>query len=196
MKNINKITSKNIPNIDSINGVTANQLFEYISELILPMKRQYQFIQTLDEHQIQTAVNNAVIKIINKMTEGIVDKYNFNLFKDYCYISFSNELKAISKSLKYNQNQFNNSFISIDIKVDNNYTLEETYADDDTSIENKLIKEELFNKMTKAIAMLTPNDKQLVTNALSKNRNLLNGMIAGGEYGKYWYKIVNKIKKI
>lgn len=70
----------------------------------------------LEHHQKQTSINNALLNLINKMNEGLVDADDYEVYKHYMFITLRNAINrhfAYQKTLKGTQERI----FAIDIEA-------------------------------------------------------------------------------
>jgi DNA-directed RNA polymerase specialized sigma24 family protein len=102
-----KRDKKSIDNI-STEGVTAQQLLIQCRYLQTTIPQSFH----LSKEQISDAINDTIIKILEKMEQGVVNKYDYQEFKNYLYISLKNHL--LQEYIKANR-QKNKPAFDIDI---------------------------------------------------------------------------------
>jgi hypothetical protein len=148
-----------ITQICQVRGVTVSQLLEQAEYLIRTIPASY----TLDQHQKQTAINDAVIYVWNKMEAGEVNKYVYNQFKDYLFVSLKNQV--IKESEKDKQKRYQpvvNSIDADDLK-DTHY---EPYI---TNVQDQIDTHTQMAILAKYINQLSDKDRKAIQTFLVTN---------------------------
>ncbi len=89
-----------IKDIDPVLGVTPKQLHEHCSAIVRTIPASLY----LDDEEVQTAVNDAVINLVKKMDAGILDKFNYMDFRSYMFRTLTNMVYAHNNKKKYKRN--------------------------------------------------------------------------------------------
>jgi hypothetical protein len=119
---------KVIKNICPVNGVTAEQLIKQMKFLYPTIKIH----STLSYDEIIFAIHDATIKILDKMNDGKVNKYDYQQFKNYLYITLKNTLtQRYVKTLRQKNRPHNTIELESDYMIgtteqDDNYTHNDT----------------------------------------------------------------------
>lgn len=166
-----------IKNIDPINGVTLIQLWNQLKYLAIKTPQSYM----LSDVEISDAVTDVSMKVFNKMQSGNVDKFVYETFKNYLFISLKNELQHIINK-RYNVSSGVTYTIELndELKVPN-------FDENDSDILNE--KMEIFKL---AILKLSPADQQLVQQYFDKG-NFYQVMRENNLHKSYTAKIKKEI---
>ena len=117
---------KVIKNICPVNGVTAEQLIKQMKFLYPTIKIH----STLSYDEIVYAIHDATIKILDKMNEGKVNKFDYQQFKNYLYITLKNTLTQRYVKTQRQKNRPHNT-----IELESDY-MAGTTDDDDNYVKN------------------------------------------------------------
>ncbi|RZK12898.1 MAG: sigma-70 family RNA polymerase sigma factor [Flavobacterium sp.] len=156
----NNPAKKTIINIDPINGVTPNQLFDQCQYLVKTLKESYQ----LNEEEIQESINDTVIAIYKMMESGKVPKFSYEDFKGYLFISLKRQLIHRHNQRKGVRNLFHSKHAELQPTFEDAFIDESNYFETNEAYQTSLTKEELISK---AISSLSEQDKLLIEDSLS-----------------------------
>jgi hypothetical protein len=148
-----------ITQICQVRGVTVSQLLSQAEYLIRTIPASYQ----LDDHQKQTAINDAVIYIWNKMEAGEVNKYDYNQFKDYLFVTLKNQL--IKEGEKDKQKRYQPVVRSID-SDDLKDTHYEPYT---TNVQDQIDTHTQMAILAKYINQLSDKDRKAIQTFIATN---------------------------
>jgi hypothetical protein len=150
---------KEINQICPYRGVTVSQLLDQAEYLIRTIPASYQ----LDDHQKQTAINDAVMYVWNKMEANEVDKYDYPKFKDYLFVSLKNQL--IKEGEKDKQKRYQPVINSID-----SHDLKDTHYEPYTTNEQDQIDTRTqMAILAKYINQLSDKDRKAIQTFLATN---------------------------
>jgi RNA polymerase sigma factor (sigma-70 family) len=96
-----------IENINQETGVNISQLHEQCHYLITTIPN----IWMMHEHDINDAINDAILSIWDKMQQGHVNKTDYQQFKDYLYITLKNNVYKIWDKKQQRRNLLENGTI-------------------------------------------------------------------------------------
>jgi hypothetical protein len=120
---------KVIKNINQETGVTAEQLIKQM-KFLYPMIKIH---SALPYDEIIFAIHDATIRILDKMNEGKVNKYDYQQFKNYLFITLKN---VLTQRYVKTQRQKNRPHNTIELEPD--YMIGTT-DDDDNYVKNDTI---------------------------------------------------------
>jgi hypothetical protein len=146
-------------------GVTIQQLIKQSKYLQTTMPVSF----SLTEEEITDCITDTVIKVHNKMVENKVDKYDYEEFKNYLYISLKNSFTQKTRTNTRKKMVFE----SIDDYVDMDYK----YIDENFEKQDE-INYKIYVLFSKILPKFEPEIQAIMI-------DLLNGMERQAIYLKY-----------
>lgn len=184
-----------ITDIDPIKGVTPEQLIAQTIYLLSTIPASF----NLEEDVKNDIIHNSVIRILKKMEDGDVDKFNYEKFKDYFFIIIKNEVLAKHAAKKQRRISFNNDMISSDeINFD---TLGLNICDNDGLLKLEMINDFKLKSqaITDAIQTLNTLDREIVgfyLKGLKRSETIAKLNITISIYSMAFVRLKKKIVKM
>lgn len=175
---------KVIKNINQEIGVTAEQLIKQMKFLYPTIK----ISSVLSYDEIIYAIHDSTIKILDKMNEGKVNKYDYQQFKNYLYITLKNTLtQRYVKTLRQKNRPHNTIELESDYMIgttdqDDNYTHNNTITYQRKTLLNNLDGEQkdiiidyMNFTLQKDLATKYNKSKKAINYIIKKTKKIKNG---------------------
>lgn len=176
---------KVIKNINQETGVTAEQLIKQMKFLYPTIK----ISSVLPYDEIIYAIHDSTIKILDKMNEGKVNKYDYQQFKNYLYITLKNNITQRYVKTQRQKNIPNMSNTELDedfmggtTQQDDNYTHNNTITYQRKTLLNNLEGEQkdiiidyMNFTLQKDLATKYNKSKKAISYIIKKTKKIKNG---------------------